>query len=560
MTRSGSLIVIEGPDGVGKSIISTTVSVRLADYGIPCRMYAFPGNEVGTLGHLVYQLHHEPSALNVKQATPLALQTAHIAAHLDLIERVFQPALKSGTSIVLDRYWWSTFVYGLQSGISRSMLDKLIEVERLAWSDIVPLIIFQIDCDRPWRKSEDNSEWYRIAEEYRKLAGRESNGNRVEVVDNRRSFDTVVAEISETVAKAIGIDIAEKRKKRDHGDPQSLLLFPTMEAARPMHQSAFFIRTDGPRPTKVFDTFWRFAAERQEIFFRRLAGRPWPWSGDPILQRHRFTNAYRASDRVSQFLIRSVQYRGEQSPTELFFRTILFKLFNKIETWQVLMRKIGEPHSADFHINSYMGALDELQSVNQRIYSAAYIMPPAPGARGIAKHVGHLRLLKQMMKDCLPERLAETSSMKEAFEILHAYPMMGNFLAFQYMIDLNYSNMLDFSEMEFVVAGPGARSGIGKCFSDIGNYSYEDVIRYVTENQVEEFKRRDIVFRDLWGRPLQLVDVQNLFCEVDKYSRIAHPDMNAKDGRKRIKQIFRPYGPSLVPWYPPKWGLNEIIQ
>ena len=48
-------------------------------------------------------------------------------------------------------------------------------------------------------------------------------------------------------------------------------------------------------------TFWRFAAERQAIFFRRFHGEPCPWTDDTILQEHKFTNAYRASDRVSQY-------------------------------------------------------------------------------------------------------------------------------------------------------------------------------------------------------------------------------------------------------------------
>ena len=54
------------------------------------------------------------------------------------------------------------------------------------------------------------------------------------------------------------------------------------------------------RPRKVFDTYWGFAAERQEIFFRRMAGAAPPWTADPILREFKFTNAYRASDRVSQ--------------------------------------------------------------------------------------------------------------------------------------------------------------------------------------------------------------------------------------------------------------------
>ena len=61
------------------------------------------------------------------------------------------------------------------------------------------------------------------------------------------------------------------------------------------------------RTTPVFDTYWRFAALRQDIFMRRLSRTKPPWSDDPILSTYRFTNPYRASDRVSQYLI----HRGQ---------------------------------------------------------------------------------------------------------------------------------------------------------------------------------------------------------------------------------------------------------
>ncbi len=31
------------------------------------------------------------------------------------------------------------------------------------------------------------------------------------------------------------------------------------------------------KPTVVFDTYWRFAAERQKIFFKKLQNTPMPW-------------------------------------------------------------------------------------------------------------------------------------------------------------------------------------------------------------------------------------------------------------------------------------------
>src|SRR6266853_1872102 len=91
------------------------------------------------------------------------------------------------------------------------------------------------------------------------------------------------------------------------------------------------------RTTVVYRTFWKFAAERQNIFAKRLRGDSPPWSKDPILRQYRYTNAYRATDRVSQYLIRNVIYDSESNSADTLFRILVFKFFNRIETWELLL-------------------------------------------------------------------------------------------------------------------------------------------------------------------------------------------------------------------------------
>src|SRR5205814_1669798 len=153
------------------------------------------------------------------------------------------------------------------------------------------------------------------------------------------------------------------------------------------------------------------------------------------------------------------------------------------------------------------------------------------------------------------ERLADAPSMQRAFELLRGYPTIGDFLAYQFATDLNYSELTDFTEMEFVVPGPGALDGIRKCFADAGGLNEPELIRFVADRQEKEFERLGLDFRSLWGRPLQLIDCQNLFCEVDKYARVAHPDIAGVSGRTRIKQKFRAKQEPLLQTYPPKWRL-----
>ena len=147
--------------------------------------------------------------------------------------------------------------------------------------------------------------------------------------------------------------------------------------------------------------------------------------------------------------------------------------------------------------------------------------------------------------------------MGRAFELLRSYPTIGDFLAYQYVTDLNYGTLTHFSEMEFVMPGPGARDGIRKCFTDLGGLTEGEVIRVIAERQASEFVRLGLSFETLWGRPLQLIDCQNLFCEVDKYARVKHPEVTGRTGRTRIKQRYKECKKDLTYWYPPKWGINE---
>lgn len=314
--------------------------------------------------------------------------------------------------------------------------------------------------------------------------------------------------------------------------------------------------------SSVFDTYWRFAAERQDVYFRRLAKQAEPWTNDPIISVHKFTNAYRAADRVSQYLIRHVIYRDDlpKSDTEVLFRTLLFKLFNKIETWELLEYTFGAVTFKTYKFEHYDRLLGEAMRAGGRIYSAAYIMPPGGSAFGhVAKHQNHLRLLEKMMADDLAGKLSKMRKMQPAFELLRSYPTIGDFLAYQFVTDINYTEVTDFSEMEFVIPGPGARDGLRKCFTDSAGLNEAELIRLVADNQEREFERLGIQFQPLWGRRLQLIDCQNLFCEVDKYARVAHPEVSGISGRTRIKQKFSPTGPLERPWYPPKWGINDKI-
>jgi hypothetical protein len=335
---------------------------------------------------------------------------------------------------------------------------------------------------------------------------------------------------------------------------------PKLTSERAKRVPDIIIRKNPPKPSPVFDTYWKFAAERQSIFHARAVGRPAPWTHDPVLKEYKFTNAYRASDRVSQYLIRNVIYVGNYDWKSALLRILLFKIFNKESTWELIEAQTGSVSAECFSTDRIGRVLDNALENGASIYSGAYIMPSGPREmRRSRKHRMHLALLSEIVSGHLPDHLLAARTMESAYNLLIAIPSFGPFLAFQFLIDLNYSHFLNFSEMDFVVPGPGARDGIRKCFHDIGDYSEAELIRWVTERQELEFSARGLKFESLWGRPLQLIDCQNLFCEVDKYSRVVHPDVKGVTHRTRIKQRFFPRHQKISAWFPPKWGLNAHI-
>ncbi len=306
----------------------------------------------------------------------------------------------------------------------------------------------------------------------------------------------------------------------------------------------------------IYDLYWYFACERQNIFWKKLYNQPAPWTEDEILQEYKFCNSYRVNDRVSQYLLKNVIYNGKvYSQQNVIFRIVLFKIFNLESTWELFLNNFGDVTLENFDIEKYSVVLNNAIESGIKIYNDAYISCANKVFGFDRKHDNHLALLKKMfVEDNMQEKILSCKTMKDAFNIIKSYPLIGNFMAYQLVTDINYSDVVDWREDEFTVAGPGSHRGIQKCFVSKGNLTDEDIIRYMYENQEKEFKRLNLNFKKIGNRPLQLIDCQNVFCELDKYCRKAIPDL--KSNRKNIKKHYTPKKEKIEYMYPPKWHID----
>jgi dTMP kinase len=117
----GLFVVLEGPDGSGKSLQARLLAQRLRDRGMAVTHTREPG---GTeLGEQVRHIVNDPGPTPRGPKADVMLYTAARAQHVD---EVIKPALERGEVVICDRYHTSTMAYqGYGSGMDRELLRRI---------------------------------------------------------------------------------------------------------------------------------------------------------------------------------------------------------------------------------------------------------------------------------------------------------------------------------------------------------------------------------------------------------------------------------------------------
>lgn len=328
-------------------------------------------------------------------------------------------------------------------------------------------------------------------------------------------------------------------------------------------------------PNDNFKYYLYFVSERMNIFWKRKEGASAPYTSNEILSKNKFTNVYRSLDRVSQYLISNVIYNGKEYSREgMFKRILIFKHFNMIETWDMIIERFGDiDENTDFkELGKF---LEEKINSGMTIYSNAYMVTSAfmkPNCSTYTeynlegetiKHICYFKIFEEYLYNRgNAKKILESKTMKELFERLCDVPGFGKFIAMQYCIDLNYSEIFDFSENDFIVQGPGAERGINRCFDFVGKPDYPVVIEWVKDNLfdlLEEYKGKypelNFCFKQLPNRKPTLIDIQNCFCETDKFMRGMGIKQEGVNG-KRVKNVFVKNNKEIEYKFPKKWGVE----
>lgn len=199
-SERGHLYVFEGPDDVGKTTFATMLSAYLSSSELLNQVLSFPGREPATISELIYRLYHDPCGLSVMSILPITMQVMVTAAHIEVIEARVKPLLNAGVNVILDRFWWSTWVYATQERVPLRTRDLLIDIEMECWGDIKPDVLFLVMRDEPLLTQADDQRWLELAQLYKQLSDAQSELAPIQLVMNDRSesdaFGTIISRIS----------------------------------------------------------------------------------------------------------------------------------------------------------------------------------------------------------------------------------------------------------------------------------------------------------------------------------------------------------------------------
>ncbi|KAF5361452.1 hypothetical protein D9758_006260 [Tetrapyrgos nigripes] len=321
------------------------------------------------------------------------------------------------------------------------------------------------------------------------------------------------------------------------------------------------------KPTIAFDTFWYWCSERHAIYERRQAGQPFPWTDDKHLQKWNFCNTFRVLDKVSQYLVREVIEKGSQDPTELVFRIALFSFFTKPATWEVLVQELGPLEWSRYKREDYRRVLSKLKALpDQTLYTGAFQKSGPLWCKEL--FMNHLLLLESMMDKDLVGLIQGAEYMAEIFSFLRSLPGFAEFNAYQLLLNLSYSNVMNFSGMDFVVPCKGSESGLVKIFGREMMKVTKDpllgeaAMKWLARHQTEHFRRLNLKPPKLGpkGRLMELADIEHALCEVDKYCRLAHPGIiGTNEKRKHLRRVYKLSNDrfSTVTVFPKAWSNPE---
>jgi hypothetical protein len=268
------------------------------------------------------------------------------------------------------------------------------------------------------------------------------------------------------------------------------------------------------------DELFAFIRERHEIYERRAAGLPKPWTEDPILQRYRFCNIYRENDKVTKWIADNWRTPHAQDP-DLWFAMVVGRHLNLPES----MAELGYPVPWDR--DHFIATLAARKARKAKNFNGAYMIGTNGNSIEKAVYLAD-RVFTPLWEKREGLRPKPGDTLNSYHMLFGMFMGMGSFLAAQVVADMKYVEpLIDATDWySFAASGPGSRRGLNRVLNRDKDAPWrEDDWRLA-------LRRLHMAIEPLIqaaGMPVfHAQDLQNSLCEVDKYWRVKYDGGRAK--------------------------------
>jgi hypothetical protein len=300
------------------------------------------------------------------------------------------------------------------------------------------------------------------------------------------------------------------------------------------------------------DEFWNFVVERQAIYHKRMVlGEMPPWTRNVVLREYFFTNVYRELDKGTVFLIKNILKLPDDK--DLLFAIMVYRLFNDIDTFRFLMLRCKMTKYGAWDWEKASRYLNAYENHGNRVFTDAFTVTGVKfgGFPDKIRNICWLIWRLQLQTPALLDRVKSAKSLKRVWEIFNDTQGFGRFLAYELAIDINYSRLTDFSENDWVNAGPGCKRGIQWIWGPrSSSVKWEDYITFLQVRQDEfigKLNRLD-EWHEVWpGYAMTLRGVEHSLCEFQKYARAKyHSTPDGTPSRAATRKYVLQAQPALL--------------
>ena len=312
-----------------------------------------------------------------------------------------------------------------------------------------------------------------------------------------------------------------------------------------------------------------FMKARHDIYLDRKAGKPGPWTADPVLRDGRFCNIFRELDTVTIWVEENIRKPYADHP-HLWFMLAIARYINWPDTLRYLMDEAEPgtwPDEEGFEPAKLTKALEDYAAAGNKVYTGAYMIraesDPSKEWYSWTKHryIAEIVLGRlwedreewardlEPAKSGLPKvpRVPTLESVWTKFQ-QHRYIGWGPFMAYEVVTDLRHTRYLRNATdiYTWANAGPGAIRGLNRLYGR--NLAAKPRPEQTNAEMLQLMEELNVYdepgFNATFGPPVdwsenstprfEMRDIEHSLCEFDKIERVRRGE-----GKMRSKYDWR---------------------